>query len=150
VMGAGTSARSALAGLLRLRQRPAPDQVLLPTERRFQVGERELVVRPLVIGEIARISTDLGEIIEQVIREHPEIDLAKLDEHLPVILPLVLGALERLLERLFGIERQYLAEHLTIAQAVEIVTALLEVNQLPEIRGNVSRALQLMKTAAVV
>jgi hypothetical protein len=150
VMGAGKSAFSSLVGLLRLRQRPAPDQVLLPTERRFQVGERELVVRPLVIGEIARISTDLGEIIEQVIREHPEIDLAKLDEHLPVILPLVLGALERLLERLFGIERQYLAEHLTIAQAVEIVTALLEVNQLPEIRGNVSRALQLMKTAAVV
>jgi hypothetical protein len=62
----------------------------------------------------------------------------------------VLRALKRLLERLFGIERQYLADHLTIAQAVEIVTALLEVNQLPAIRGNVSRALQLMKTAAVV
>jgi hypothetical protein len=140
-----------LLSMLRdLRRRPPLDEVVLPTERRFMVGERELIVRPLVIGEIKRIASDLGEIIERVIREHPEIDLAKPDEHLQALLPLLTGALQRLFERLFGIEEAYLSEHLTISQAVEIMTALLEVNQLPEIRKNLGRARQLIKTAAIV
>lgn len=133
-----------------LRRRPLLDEVVLPTERRFRVGERELIVRPLVIGEIKRIASDLGGIIETAIREHPEIDLAKPDEHLQALLPLLTGALQRLFERLFGIEEEYLSEHLTLAQAVEIVTALLEVNQLPEIRKNLGRARQLLRTTAII
>ena len=139
-----------LSALRELRRQPPVDEVVLPTERRFVVGERELIVRPLVIGEIKRIAADLGEIIEQVIREHPEIDLAKPDEHLPVILPLLTEGIERLFERLFGIEESYLSEHLTVAQATEIAAAMLEVNQLPEIRKNLGRARQLIKTAAIV
>ncbi len=59
-------------------------QVRSALELLGQVGAG--LVRPLVIGDFKRIAADLGEIIEQVIREHPEIDLAKPDEHLPVIL----------------------------------------------------------------
>jgi len=122
------------------------DEVIMPEERRFQVGERELVVRPLVIGDYKRISADLGAIAQRVAREHPEIDLAKPDEHLEAIFPILGEAIGRLFQRLFGIEESYLDEHLTLAQAAQIVTAALEVNQLPEIRKNVGRALQLAKT----
>ncbi len=128
---------------------PTPDEVVLPRERRFQVGEREIVVRPLVIGDYKRISADLGAIAQRVAREHPEIDLAKPDEHLEAIFPILGEAVGRLFQRLFGVEESYLDEHLTLAQAAQIVAAALEVNQLPEIRKNVGRALQLAKTTAM-
>jgi len=122
------------------------EDVIMPQERRFQVGEREIIVRPLVIGDYKRISSDLGAIAQRVAREHPEIDLAKPDEHLEAIFPILGEAIGRLFQRLFGIEESYLDEHLTLAQAAQIVTAALEVNQLPDIRKNVGRALQLAKT----
>ena len=128
---------------------PSPDEVVMPQERRFQVGEREIIVRPLVIGDFKRISADLGAIAQRVAREHPEIDLAKPDEHLEAIFPILGEAIGRLFQRLFGIEESYLDEHLTLAQAAQIVAAALEVNQLPEIRKNVGRALQLAKTTAM-
>ena len=128
---------------------PTADEVVLPQERRFRVGEREIVVRALVIGDFKRIAADLGALAQRVAREHPEIDLARADEHLEAIFPILGEAVGKVFERLFGVEEAYLDEHLTLAQAVEIVAAVLEVNQLPEIRGNLSRALQLVKTTAV-
>ncbi len=129
--------------------RMAPDEVVLPQERRFTVGEREIVVRPLVIGDYKRIAADLGEIAQRVAREHPEIDLARPDEHLATIFPILGQAVGRLFERLFGVEEAYLDEHLTLAQAAEIIAAALEINQLPEIRKNLGRALQLARTTAI-
>ena len=128
---------------------PTPDEVVMPQERRFQVGEREIVVRPLVIGDFKRIAADLGVIAQRVAREHPEIDLAKPDEHLEAIFPILGEAVGRLFQRLFGVEESYLDEHLTLAQAAQIIAAALEVNQLPDIRKNVGRALQLAKTTAI-
>ena len=128
---------------------PSPDEVIMPQERRFQVGEREIVVRPLVIGDFKRIAADLGAIAQRVAREHPEIDLAKPDEHLEAIFPILGEAVGRLFQRLFGVEEAYLDEHLTLAQAAQIIAAALEVNQLPDIRKNVGRALQLAKTTAI-
>jgi len=121
----------------------------MPQERRFQVGEREIVVRPLVIGDFKRIAADLGAIAQRVAREHPEIDLAKPDEHLEAIFPILGEAVGRLFQRLFGVEESYLDDHLTLAQAAQIIAAALEVNQLPDIRKNVGRALQLAKTTAI-
>ena len=128
---------------------PTPDEVVMPQERRFQVGEREIVVRPLVIGDFKRIAADLGAIAQRVAREHPEIDLAKPDEHLEAIFPILGEAVGRLFQRLFGVEEAYLDEHLTLAQAAQIIAAALEVNHLPDIRKNVGRALQLAKTTAI-
>ncbi len=110
-----------------------PDDVVLPRERRFQVGEREIVVKPLVIGDFKRVSADLGEMCQRVAQEHPEID----SEH-PV------------LERLFGVDAEYLEEHLTLTQATEIVAALLELNQVPVMTKNVRRALQLLKETPTI
>ncbi len=128
---------------------PTPDEVVMPQECRFQVGEREIAVRPLVIGDFKRIAADLGAIAQRVAREHPEIDLAKPDEHLEAIFPILGEAVGRLFQRLFGVEEAYLDEHLTLAQAAQIIAAALEVNQLPDIRKNVGRALQLAKTTAI-
>lgn len=128
---------------------PTPDEVVMPQERRFQVGDREIVVRPLVIGDFKRIAADLGAIAQRVAREHPEIDLAKPDEHLEAIFPILGEAVGRLFQRLFGVEEAYLDEHLTLAQAAQIIAAALEVNQLPDIRKNVGRALQLAKTTTI-
>jgi len=129
---------------------PTPDQVIMPQERRFQVGEREIVVRPLVIGDYERVAADLGTIAQRIIKEHPEIELTRLDEHLDALFPIIAEWLGRILERLFGVEESYLKEHLTLAQATEIVAAALEVNQLPVIRGNVRRALQTARMTATV
>ena len=129
---------------------PTPDAVIIPQERRFQVGEREIVVRPLVIGDYERVAADLGTIAQRIIKEHPEIELTRLDEHLEALFPIIAEWIGRIFERLFGVEESYLKEHLTLAQASEIVAAALEVNQLPVIRGNVRRALQTAKMTATV
>ena len=129
---------------------PTPEAVINPQERRFQVGEREIVVRPLVIGDYERVAADLGTIAQRIIKEHPEIELTRLDEHLEALFPIIAEWIGRIFERLFGVEESYLKEHLTLAQATEIVAAALEINQLPVIRGNVRRALQTAKTTATV
>jgi len=129
---------------------PTPDAVIIPQERRFQVGEREIVVRPLVIGDYERVAADLGTIAQRIIKEHPEIELTRLDEHLEALFPIIAEWIGRIFERLFGVEESYLKEHLTLAQASEIVATALEVNQLPVIRGNVRRALQTAKMTATV
>jgi len=127
---------------------PTPDEVIMPQERRFLVGDREIILRPLVIGDYKRIAADLGAIAQRVVLEHPEIDLAKPDQHLEAIFPILAEAVGRVFERLFGIEESYLDEHLTLAQAAEIIAAALEINQLPEIRNFVGRALELAQTTA--
>jgi hypothetical protein len=129
---------------------PTPDQAIMPQERRFQIGEREIVVRPLVIGDYKRVAADLGTIAQRIIKEHPEIELTRLDEHLEALFPIIAEWLGRILERLFGVEESYLEEHLTLAQATEVVAAALEINQLPVIRGNVGRALQIARTTATL
>jgi hypothetical protein len=125
---------------------PTPAQVVLPQERRFMVGEKEIVVRPLVIGDYERVAADLGTIVKQIINEHPEIELTRLDQHLEVLLPIITKWLGRILERLLGIEEAYVKEHLDLAQALGIVVAMMEINQLPVISGLVVRALQIART----
>ncbi|GEM_PF-5824747 len=125
--------------------RPTEDELLAPEPRRFRVGEREIVVKPLVIGDFRRISGELAALAQRVAREHPDLDFSKPDEHLQTLLPLCQDLLGMLFEKLFGIDAEYVEEHLTLAQATEILVAFLELNQLPVIRGNVLRALLLGK-----
>ena len=133
----------------RTRSSPATEaELLAPEARRFRIGEREIVVKALVIGDFRRISGELAALAERVAKEHPDLDFAKPDEHLATLLPLGQDLIGRIFERLFDIPLEYLEAHLTLALASEIVVALLEVNQLPVIRGNVLRALQLGKALA--
>ncbi len=131
-------------------QGPTPDEVVMPQERRFQVGEQEIVVKPLVIGDFKRVSADLGEMCQRVAQEHPEIDSEHPERHLAVIFPIIADAITQVLERLFGVDAEYLEEHLTLTQATEIVAALLELNQVPVMTKNVRRALQLIRTIPAV
>lgn len=132
-----------------IRSSPATEaQLLAPKARHFPIGEREIIVKPLVIGDFRRISGEVGALAQRVAKEHPDLDFAKPDEHLETLLPLGQDLIGRIFERLFDIPLEYLEEHLTLAQASEILVALLEVNQLPVIRGNVLRALQLGKDMA--
>lgn len=133
----------------RARSSPAAEaELLAPEARCFRIGEREIIVKPLVIGDFRRISGEIGALAQRIAKEHPDLDFAKPDEHLETLLPLGQDLIGRIFERLFDIPLEYLEEHLTLAQASEIVVALLEVNQLPVIRGNVLRALQLGKALA--
>jgi hypothetical protein len=122
-----------------------PDEVVLPLERSFVIGDREVVLRPLPIAAYKRAAEDLGAIAQRIIREHPELELTRLDQHVDVLLPVFLQWIGRLLERFVGIEEAYVEEHVDLAQASAIIVALFEVNQLPVIRGNVARALQLAR-----
>jgi len=128
---------------------PSPDEALIPLGRCFQIGDREIVVRPLVIGRLKEIMDDLGKLAQEIATRYPGIDLAKPEEHLASIFSILPGALGRIFQCLFGIEETYLDEHLTLAQASEIICALLEVNQVPDIRKNALRALHLAKTIAI-
>ncbi len=126
------------------------DAVLCPVPRKFKIGEREITIKPLVLAQYKKMGNELGSLIRQIIKEHPEIDLDKIEEHLPVILPLMGDAVGRLFEKLLGIEEEYLEQHLTLTQASEIVCAILEVNQVPVIRKNILRALQLARTTPTI
>ena len=130
------------------RIQPTPDDVILGLERRFTIGDREAVLRPLVIGERKRVGMDVALLAQKVAAEHPEIDLAHPEQHIEAIFLTASDQIGRILERLLGIEQDYLDEHLSFVQLSELVVALLEVNQLPVIRKNLARALQLAKTVA--
>ncbi len=129
---------------------PTVGEVIMPQERRFQVGEREVIIRPLVIADFERVAGDLGVIAKRIINEHPEIEITKVDQHLDVLMPIIAEWIGRILERLVGLEETYVKEHLMPVTAMQIVTAMLEVNQWPVIVGNWLRARQIFKTVATV
>lgn len=122
-----------------------PDDITLGLERRFAVGDREIVIKPLVIGEFKRVQGDIGQICQRIAVEHPEIDLQNPEQHLAVIVPIVGDVIGRLLERLTGVEEAYLDKHLTAVMVSRIVVALLEVNEVPEILKNGQRARQILR-----
>ena len=127
---------------------PTADDVLFPTELRFPIGEREAVLKPLMIAEARAMTQDLATIAQTIIREHPEIELTRIDEHVAVLMPILVEWLGRILERITGIEAEYVEAHLGFAQASAIVVGLLRVNQVPVIRGNVLEAQRLLKEIA--
>jgi hypothetical protein len=126
------------------------DQAIFPDEltRRFPIGEREVVVKPFVIADYRRAAAALGALSTRVAREHPEVDLAHLERHLEVVLPTVADSIGMLFQYLFGIEASYVDEHCTMATALEIIAAALELNDLPAIRKNLLRARQSLRTQA--
>ena len=133
----------------RLLKRPEVDDVALPPEQRFRVGEQLVIVRPLTFAEIQRVSGELGALLERVASEHPDLDLEHFEQHLSMLVPMLAGAAGDFLGALFSIEPQYLAQHLTPAQAVRIVRAVLEVNQLPLLWSEVARIQELLKTTVL-
>jgi hypothetical protein len=132
-----------------LRKRPATDDPSLPQERRFRVGEREVVVRAFTLAELKRVSADLGAILQRVASEAPDLDLEHIEAALPTLLPMLSGALEELLAKLLGVEPQYLMQHLTAVSALQIVRAMLEVNQLPLLLQELKRLGGLVATSAL-
>lgn len=129
---------------------PTPDDVVLPQERRFRVGDREIVVKPLPIGRYAGVAAEFGAVCERVAREHPEIDPEHPERHLQAIFPIFVHTITGMFERLFGVEAEYLDEHMTLAQAMEIAVAFLEAQQVPDISKNARRALQLLKETPTI
>ena len=123
-----------------------PDEALIPEERHFRIGEREIILRPLTIGMFKRVGRDLGAVTQQVVEQHPDIDLGRPETHLPVIFPIVAEAFSRILGQLFGMEPEYIDEHLPIHQAVEIIKAAIEINRIPEIRRNLALAWQMARS----
>ncbi|MBN1319959.1 MAG: hypothetical protein JXA87_03870 [Thermoleophilia bacterium] len=126
------------------------DDVVLPPEQRFRVGEKTIVVKALTFAEIKRVSAELGALLERIATDHPDLDLEHFEQHLTTLVPMLAGALEEFFGTLFEIDPEYLVEHLTPVQAVRIVRALLEVNQLPLLLSEFRRAGELLKTAAIV
>jgi len=120
-----------------------------PTERNFTIGDRSIVVRALTFAQIKRLGADLGIILEQIVKEHPTLDLAHFEENLPTLLPTLAGMLEQFLGKLFDVEPDYLMEHLTLPLAVQIVRAMLEVNQVPFLRQQIAEIGKLVKTTAL-
>ena len=125
--------------------RPTADEALIPSEKRFMVGEKEIVLKPFTIGMLKRVGDDIGAVSQEIMQKHPEIDLARPEMHLAVIVPIVAESVSRILGRVFDIEPAYLDEHMTLHQAVEIIAAAIEINRLPKMREDLARARQMVK-----
>jgi len=124
------------------------NQILFPGERRFQVGRKVLVVRPLMIADCQRLWGQIQVLIGAIVRDHPDLDLENQEQMLQVITPIIARSLGTICQDLWGMEPDYLAQHTSLLQASAIARALVEVNQLPEILKNVSGALQHVKAAS--
>ncbi|MFB3880952.1 MAG: hypothetical protein ACE149_06795 [Armatimonadota bacterium] len=124
------------------------DQTIFPDElsQRFAIGAREVVVKPFVIADYRRAAAALGALATRVSAEHPEVDLSHLDRHLDVVLPTIADSIGMLFSYLFGIDAAYVDEHCTMATALDIIAAALEVNDLPSIRKNLLRARQSLRS----
>ncbi len=125
-----------------------PESYEFPAEQRFPVGEKEIVVRPLTIRRLREVSTEFALLLQRIIREHPDLDLARFDEHLVTLLPALTGILEEFLGKLFDIDPAYLVEHLEVPTAVRVVRALLEVNQVPFLRREAAAIRELWSQVA--
>jgi hypothetical protein len=135
---------SALIGLFTRKPTPG-DQAVLPDERRFQIGDREVVVRPLTFAEIKRVSTEIGVVLQRVATEFPTLDLTHWEQSLPLLVPALTGTIEELLGKLLGIEPAYLMEHLTPLRAIQIVRAIIEVNQVPLVISEIVGLVQMLR-----
>jgi len=122
-----------------------PDEALFPEAQAFRIGEHEVVVRALVIKDYRRIARRLGALAAEVALAHPGVALDKLNEHLDVLIPLAIDSIGGLFADVFGLEADYVDEHLTLEEASAIAAALLLANRLPVIRKNLQRALQAAK-----
>jgi len=122
---------------------------VLPRERRFPVGDREVVVRELTLADLRRVSADLGEVLQRIATQHPDVDIEHFDHHLTALLPTLAGAIEELLGKLLGVPADYLMEHLTPLLTLQIVRAILEVNQVPLLREEIRRIAGLAATTAL-
>ncbi len=122
-----------------------PAQVLRREERRFEVAGREIVVRPLVWGEWEEMGDALGVLLQHVVTEHPEIDVQHFDRHVQVLVPMLLQLGRGVVAQMLGLEEEFLRQSIIPAEAFELVVAALEVNQLPGIAKNWSRARDLVE-----
>jgi hypothetical protein len=136
---------------LAARRKSSPgDQVVLPEERRFEIGDQVVIVRPLTLAEIKAVSGELGQILQRLATEAPQIDIEHFEQHLNTLVPLLAGALEEFLGKLLGVEPAYLMQHLTPLKLLQLIRAILEVNQLPLLRAEIPRIAELLKTAPIL
>lgn len=126
--------------------RPTIDEALIPGERRFTVGEREIVLRPFTFATLERVEEEMGALIQEVVEKHPDLDLSEPGAAVATIVPTIRESILRVMGRVFDIEPDYLREHMPIYQIVEVVTAAIEVNRLPQMIADFIRARQMVKS----
>jgi hypothetical protein len=112
---------------------PSVIEVIFPPDRQYKIGDRVITVKPSVGGKLKRVEGELREIGKHIAENHPDFDLEKPGVHLALVVPSMVGTVWHLLAELFDIEESYLDDHLTILEAVEIMSAWIEVNRLPDV-----------------
>jgi hypothetical protein len=129
-------------------QRPTPDDILLPPERTFSLGDTEVVIRALPLMELRRIVARFADAGAKIAQDHPELDLSRPQEWVPTLLvtyaDLGLDLVAMLLKG--QVERSRIEQEMTLPLAAQIIVAALEVNQLPLLGQLLARGKQLMKS----
>lgn len=115
-------------------------QAFFPEEHRMQVGEKEIVIRPLVLGQFRKMVDALGRFIVALAVENPDIELDQIGSHIEQMLTVGSGHITSFISALTGIEEEYLDEHMTIRDVARFVRLTLEVNELPQIVEDFSLA----------
>jgi len=127
-----------------------PDDVVFPRERRFQIGDREIVVRPLKMAAWKRLQDDLSALSRRLITEHPSLELSEPAQWIPIAILFAADSVMSILGHVLGMDPEELREALEPADVTAIALAILELNRLPEIVGNVRRARQVLANAMTV
>jgi hypothetical protein len=127
----------------------AIEAALIPAEHEFHIGDRQVLVRALVLRDYKRVAGALGVLAQRVATEHPEIDLSQPQQHLGTLLSLYGDLASRILAQLFSLEEDYIDDHLDLVTLSAIARAVMEVNQVPVIRGNLQGALELWRAHPV-
>jgi len=126
--------------------RPTRDEVVLPRERRFLVAGREVLIKPLSLKRLIQMLGVLGRLADRLAQDSAQLDLDQPQQILGKVFTSYgeIG-IDLLAELLAGqLERAEIEEEISVAEAVDILVAALEVNQFPFLRERFAKAKALL------
>ena len=122
-----------------------PDEAIFPVEEKFLIGDKPVIVKPLVIRNYRGMAARLAVLVQLIMQQHPEINLNNLQEHVATLVIAGIDYIPGIFADIFYLDADWIDNNLDGEQATAIVARLLEVNRLPVIGKNLQRALQAAK-----
>jgi len=118
-------------------------KALIKQSKTYQLGDRAIEIKPLVIEQYLKVFDKIVEIYSKVLTEAPNVDLEKVQPQDFLILKPVLPEVLALLNSILELPETFLETHASLCDITELIKLELEVNQIEVIRKN----FQLVKVA---
>jgi len=114
--------------------------ILIPEPEIVYIGEKSFELRPFTLRKLKSILSDIGEILDRLVKEYPNLELSNRDQVAKAFAasePLF-DAFTTLLANIVSVDANWLEENMTLTQCVEIVKVIWEQNSLGELLKNLS------------